>query len=596
MRYILFSYIFLLSTAFCLSHAEANNIYPRGYFSSPVKHDIELTGTFGELRPNHFHAGIDIRPRRSGVEEPVIAAADGWISRIQVQPSGYGNVLYIDHPNGFTTVYAHLERFTPEVDSFVKFLQYSEEKFELDFSPNTGLFRFAQGQDIGVMGNTGASQGLHLHFEIRRTGSDEALNPLLFGFPIADEKAPKFYELKIYHLDDENKTIGGREIYLREKARKRRVKKGKKWKTITIAPNPNAPYVIQNDTIAVSADRIGLGIKAYDSADWSGNTNGIFGLEMYRDGLPSYSFDTECFYFEDTRYINAHIDYTEKLSGGGYFNRCFSLPGNQLNIYKDKINNGVITLQTGQQSKIQFVARDIAGNRDTLQFWIKCTGNSVVKKGIQKNGARQLCYDEDNSFSHGNLKVHVPAGALYETADIHISESEIKSTLAFSPVYRIHNSATPLHRGIKLTIRPQRFVPDSLLGKVCIAYRDGRGNLTNCGKEWTQGDLSATAQSFGSFFIFADTVKPTIKPLRFQKDMQKVNRISFKVSDNMQLDKTMVWRAEVDGKWILMEFDLKSKTLVHFFDERTAPGEHVLKLMVKDKQGNEQIFVSSFIR
>ena len=576
--------------------ARTENIYPRDYFSSPVKHEIELTGTFGELRPNHFHAGIDIRPKRSGVEEPVIAAAEGWVSRIQVQPSGYGNVLYIDHPNGFTTVYAHLERFTPQVDSFVKFMQYNMEKFEVDLSLAKGLFNFRRGEDIGTMGNTGASQGLHLHFEIRRTGSDEALNPLLFGFPIADEKAPKFYELKIYQLDDENKTIGSREIYLRERAKKKRVKKGKKWKTITIAPNPDAPYVIQNDTVKVAAGRIAFGIKAYDSADWSANTNGIFGLELYRDGLPLYSFDTECFYFEDTRYINAHIDYSEKLSGGGYFNRCFCLPGNQLNIYKDKINNGIISLQSKERARIMMVARDAADNRDTLEFWIKSSEAQTAQKNLKKNGSRQLCYDEDNVFSQGNLKVRVPSGALYETTDIHVHESEMKSALAFSHLYKIHNASTPLHKGIELSIRPMRYIPDSLQNKVCIAYKDGRGNLSNCGREWSRGDLCATANSFGSYFIFADTVKPQIKPLRFQREMQKENRMSFKVSDNMQLDKYMVWRAEVDGKWILMEFDLKSKTLVHYFDDRIASGTHELKLSVSDKQGNEQVFVSSFNR
>ena len=592
----IFSYLLLFFASFCAATASADNIYPRDYFSSPVTHEIQLTGTFGELRPNHFHAGIDIRPKRSGVEEPIIAAAEGWVSRIQVQPSGYGNVLYIDHPNGFTTVYAHLQRFSPAVDSFVKSMQYREEKFEVDLAPARAHFKFNRGEEIGTMGNTGASQGMHLHFEIRRTGSDEALNPLLFGFAVSDEKPPKFYELKIYHLDDENKVIGSREIYLREKAKKKRVKKGKKWRTITIAPNPDAPYVIQNDTINVASGRIGFGIKAFDSADWSANTNGIYGLEMYRDGLPAFSFDTQCFYFEDTRYINAHIDYPEKLSGGGYFNRCFSLPGNYLNIYKDKINNGIVALQGEQYAKITMIAKDAADNRDTLEFWIKSTDSNLLPKSNGKKVGTQLCYDEDNEIAQGNLEVRIPAGALYESTHIHIHQSEMRSALAFSPLYKIHHAATPLHKSIQLSIRPTRQVPDSLMDKVCIAYKDGRGNLNNCGRTWHQGAVVASAQSFGSFFIFADTSRPVIKPLRFQADMQKEKRMSFKVSDNMLLDKQMVWRAEVDGKWILMEFDLKSKTLVHFFDERIAPGVHELKLAVRDKQGNEQIFVSSFKR
>ena len=598
-RMMWISSLFLTFSAFlgCFSKKEhiENNIYPKDYFASPVGHDIELTGTFGELRPNHFHAGIDIRPRHSGVSEPIFAAGDGWISRIHVQPSGYGNIIYIDHPNGFTTAYAHLERFTPEIDEYVKANQYAQEKFEVNLMIAPYQFQIKRGQQIAIMGNTGASQGTHLHFEIRKTGTEEALNPLLFGFAVADDKSPKFYELKIYSLNLENETINSREIYLRERAKKKRVKKGKKWKTITIAPDPDSPYVIQDDTIEISSNRVGFGIKTFDTHNWSGNTNGVYGVSIYQDDAPIYSFDTEQINLSETRFINAHIDYIEKISGGGYFNRCYRLPGNYLSIYKNNINDGVLDLYKSQYSKVTIVAKDAANNLDTLEFWVH-RNNQDLAAPSAKNYFKHLQYNQDNTFDFGNLNAKIFAGCLYESTYINVEESASSNPLAFSPIYRIHKASTPLHKGFELSIRPQKTIPDSLYDKVCVAFRDGDGDLVNCGKRMDNGTLVANVSSFGQYLIYADTVKPTIKTVHFQQNMQNEKRMAFKVSDNMGVDKYLNWRAEVDGNWILMKFDIKSKYLVHYFDERIAQGEHELKLTVKDNQGNEQEFRSKFIR
>lgn len=569
--------------------------YPRDFFASPVGHEIELTGTFGELRPNHFHAGIDIRPKHSGISEPIFSAGDGWISRVHIQPSGYGRVLYIEHPNGFTSVYAHLDEFSPEINAYVKSNQYAQEKFEVNLSPAPYQFQVKRGEQIGIMGNSGASQGTHLHFEIRKSGTDDAINPLLFGFALADDKSPKFYELKIYNLNDENENIGNKEIYLRERAKKKKVKKGKKWKTVTIAPNPDAPYTIQEDTIEVNSDRVGFGIKTFDTHNWSGNTNGVFGVSLFQDDSPIYSFDTERINLTETRYINAHIDYIEKISGGGYFNRCYRLPGNFLSIYKDNINDGIVYLAPNQYSKINIVAKDVANNLDTLEFWVH-RNNQTQPIPPTKSYFKHLHYNENNYFDYNGLSVNMPSGCLYESIFLNMEETGNSSNLAFSSNYKIHKTSVPIHKSFEISIKPQKPVPDSLLNKVCIALREGDGDLTNCGKEWQNGNLSAKVQSFGTYFIYADTVKPTIKPVHFQKDMQNERRMSFKVSDNMNIDKFLEFRAEVDGNWILMNYDIKSKYLTHYFDERITAGEHELKLMVKDNQGNEQIFQAKFLR
>ncbi len=594
----LFLSIFTLFSCFSLSDKNGrpeNHDYPKDYFSSPVGHEIELTGTFGELRPNHFHAGLDIRPRHSGVSEPIFAAADGWISRIHVQPSGYGKILYIDHPNGYTTAYAHLEHFTPELDEYVKANQYAQEKFEVNLNPPPFQFAIKRGQQIAMMGNTGASQGEHLHFEIRKTGTDEALNPLLFGFAVPDDKSPKFYELKIYQLNDENEAISSKEIYLRERAKKKKVKKGKKWKTITIAADPDSPYTIQDDTLEVSSDRIGLGIKTFDTHNWSGNTNGVYGVTLLQDDSPIYSFDTEQINLSETRYINAHIDYTEKVGGGGYFNRCYRLPGNFLSIYKNNINDGVVSLYQNQYAKITLVSKDVANNLDTLEFWVH-RDNKQMSLPSEKSYFKHLKYNQDNVFDVENLHVNMPSSCLYQSVYINVEEIATSQSLAFSPIYRIHKSSTPIHKSFTLSIQPTIPVPDSLYNKVFIALREGDGDIANCASQWENGRLTASTNTFGQYFIYADTVKPTIKPIRFQQNMQNENRMSFRISDNVNIDKNLYWTARVDGSWILFSYDIKSKYLTHHFDERIAAGEHELQLIVRDNQGNEQVFNSKFMR
>jgi hypothetical protein len=266
-----------------------------------------------------------------------------------------------------------------------------------------------------------------------------------------------------------------------------------------------------------------------------------------------------------------------------------------LSIYKNNINDGVLDLYKSQYSKVTIVAKDVANNLDTLEFWVH-RNNQDLAAPSAKNYFKHLQYNQDNTFDFGNLNATIFAGCLYESTYINVEESASSSPLAFSPIYRIHKASTPLHKGFELRIRPQKTIPDSLYDKVCVAFREGDGDLVNCGKQIENGTFIAKVSSFGQYLIYADTVKPTIKAVHFQQNMQNEKRMAFKVSDNMGVDKYLNWRAEVDGNWILMNFDIKSKYLVHYFDERIAQGEHELKLTVKDNQGNEQEFRSKFIR
>ena len=575
------------------------NNYPHDFFASPVGHPIEVTGTFGELRPNHFHSGLDIRPNQSGVSEPIFATADGYISRVSVSACGYGKMLQITHANGYTTVYGHLEDFTNDVNEFVKANQYANENFEVYLTPNAGSFFVKKGQQIGMMGNTGGSQGTHLHFEIRETSTGKGLNPLLFGFNVPDDKSPKFYELKIYSLDNEHNTLASREINLRAKGKttKINVKKGKKTKikTIYTPPPANSPYTIENDTIDINSDNIGFGIKTFDTANWSDNTNGVYDLSLFQDKNLVYNFNVEKLDFNETRYINAHIDYSEKNSGGGYFNRCYRLPGNQLSLYSNLQNDGVLSLAPEQISEVMIVAKDANLNPDTLVFYVR--KGTVRQINMERSFARKLAYNTDNLFESNGFEAFFPYGSLYETLNLNFSQSPINNNLVFSSLCNLHQSTTPVHSNFEVKIQPNKPVPDSIRTKLFIGFKQSDGDILFCGNDW-QGDfLTGKNNVFGQYLIMADTTAPSIKVVHFSENMQNDSRMSFRISDNIKSGKNgLRWRATVDNQWILLENDVKSPTITHRFDGHIGSGAHELVLQAEDKSGNKTVFRKKFIR
>lgn len=271
--------------------AHSNNL-PVGFFDWPVKHEVRLSGTFGELRTNHFHGGLDIKSKNGGSGDQLYSAADGYISRISVQPHGYGNALYITHPNGYTTVYGHMSSFSKEVEAYVKKIQYQQERFKQDIHLSPEVFPLSKGEMIGVMGNSGSSEGAHLHFEIRETATNKLINPLLFGLEIEDVIAPRIYEMKLYEFDEENKATAS--------------------KSVTVIKTGNT-YRIKGDTLKTTGAFWGLALKAYDKHNYTHNKNGVYAMEMHLDGVQTFSFAMDAIPVSDSRYLNAHLDYRERV-------------------------------------------------------------------------------------------------------------------------------------------------------------------------------------------------------------------------------------------------------------------------------------------
>lgn len=567
--------------AFSFGHAVRGRLlspeepFPKDYFRMPVNTaSVRISGTFGELRSNHFHTGLDISSSTGSIGQPIFAAADGFIDRIRVQESGYGNVLYLKHPNGYTTVYAHLDKFSSAVDKYVKEMQYKRERFEVDLYPPDGTFKVSKGDQIGRMGNSGSSEGPHLHFEIRRTSNQKALNPLLFGLPVVDRLPPELRDMKVYFLSENREVLDSR--------------------AFPIVRRKDGSYGVPGDTVRLPAWRVGFGLKTYDQANGNPyNKNGIYSLTVQANDQTVYEWNAAEIDFDESRYLNAHADYSAYQRYGAWFHRGFVLPGNRLSNYSRTESLGAIPLFREAPTKVTLKAVDANENSSAITFWVL---RDEVEPAAKPANRIELAYDVDNRIDMDGFSLSIPKGALYETLYFEYLSTPAGEGM-FSPVHHAHVKSDPLHSYSTLTIHPEN-LPENLRDKAVIA-RLSRGKPVNCGGTWRVDVLETRVRDFGDYCIMVDTTPPTIKPVVFAVDMRRKNTMSFRLNDNFRTDaraKGLRYRGTVDGKWVLFEYDRKRARLTHRFDGRIASGEHTLRLVVTDDRGNEAVYERNFIR
>ncbi len=564
----------LLAVVFLSFSDRGNNKYPQAYFRSPVDQTIYLSGTFGELRPNHFHSGIDIKARNGRIGQPLYSCADGFVSRIKVQPGGYGNALYIDHPNGYTTVFAHLKDYSEKIEAYIRSQQFKKKSFSVDLYPSPGSLSVKKGEVIGHLGLSGTSFGPHLHFEIRDTKTEEPINPLLFGFEVKDNLPPRLHQLRIYSLNQKNESFDSQ--------------------TFSIRGAPGN-YYINKDTVIAKNNRVGFALKTYDHMNGVSNWNGVYNISTFIDDSLVYEFEMERFSFDETRYINAHMDYQDRLLRKSYFNRCYRLPGNQLSAYPIQKNDGVVELSGKKAKKVTILSKDIKGNQSELSFFVKGSeGNLPTYQSYNY----LLPYNEKSLIENGSIYLFFPKGCLYEDLYLQYASTFEKSFGTYSSTHHIHNFKTPVHTYFDIGIIPVD-LPDSLKSKAFIAYCDNRDNIVNYGGEWKDGMLMAKVRDLGDFSIMVDQEPPDIKPVIFRSNLRGASKIAFRISDNYKTARNapeLQYFPTIDDEWVLMDYDKKNQLITHYFDSDLPQGKHQFRLTVIDNQGNEQVFERSFYR
>lgn len=568
-------HLFNISLFICCSitvnvlHAQqifSNNKYPITDFRQPL--DITppaLAGSFGEIRGNHFHSGVDFRTnQREGY--PVYAVADGYISRLRVQNSGFGQALYINHPNGFTTVYGHLQRFAPKIATVVKNLEYEKKSFEIDEFPDATLIPVHKGEVIAWSGNRGSSGGPHLHFEIRDTKTEETINPQFFGIIIPDNIAPVIHGLYVYRLN--GKTFN-------EFTPKQAI-------GITGA-NGNYKAVAP---ISLTGE-VGFGVVTTDRHNGASGINGVYSIQLEMDGKMIYTSALERFAFENSKAINSHIDYPTYLNTKRSIQKSFVDPGNPLKIYSGLVNSGKINFNDGVTHQLRYIITDSKGNSSILPFTVNA-GTAPITAPIIPSGLIYP-YNKVNEFNTEDIKVVFSKGTLYNDLNFVYKKLPKPVGNAWSAIHQIHNRYTPLHIGFDLWIKADQ-LPENLRSKALIVNSNG----STQGGSYDNGFVKATPRNFGSFYIAIDTIAPRISPINIAegKSMAGLSKMIFKISDNLSGIKS--FNGYLDGKWILMEFDAKTATLWHSFDERTTSGKHSLELVVTDMKENTRRYTIHF--
>ena len=555
--------LFLLFSVFI----NAQDYYPKDYFGNPLDVTLVLSGSFAELRSNHFHSGLDIKTQqREGLK--VYASASGYVSRIKISHYGYGKALYITHPNGYTTVYAHLQKFSPEIEAYIKKAQYEKESFEIELFPNTEDLILEKGEQIAYSGNTGGSGGPHLHFEIR-DNDERPINPLLFGMDVKDTTIPVIKDIYAYPIGENS-----------------HINKSNEKQKLRLIPLPNGDYTVEN---IEAYGKIGFAIESTDRQDLAYNNNGVYKIETFFNGNKKIEIDFKRFSFDETRHLNQYIDYEHYKSKKKRLQKLFIDKNNPLSLYQLPDSDGYITVEDSTSSVYKIAVKDFKNNTSWLTINIEGKKEQDIKKKNTFVSPYYIYADKTNELLHNNISVEFYPDTFYQ--DFYIDFSVSNDTLT------LHKDIIPVKKHFKITYDISNFnAPDA--DKLYIARLVGYKKYPWYSSTTKEKNLIYTiTDDLGTYALVSDTIKPIIKPINFSDGqwLSKYRYLKIKIED--EESGISNYRATVNGKWILMEYDYKTKTLTHDFNDATiTETKNNLKLIVTDNVGNNSTFETTFYR
>jgi hypothetical protein len=566
--------------------AEDKPAYPQDYFRNPLEIPIFLAGNFGECRSGHFHSGMDIKTL--GVEnQPVHAAADGYVSRIKMESGGFGHGLYITHPNGYTTLYAHLNKFAPALQKYVERQQYEQKRWNVDIQFAATQFPVTKGEQIAWSGNTGGSTAPHLHFEIRNTKTEHPLNPQLFGMPVIDKIAPVPVEVVLFC----DNTDGAGSFYETNKITIALAKKGDTYK-----PSKNDKgtfYKINGDTVSLPKGNIGIGINVDDFMDGSDNTIAFYTAKLFMDDSLQAQVTLDNIGYDESRYINAYADYKTKQQQHKWVQCLFQLPGNHLDAIYSNLNaaKGKIRLDDTLKHKVTIVITDDKDNQSSVVFFAGSAAAPKPPASYNLAIGTPFYANRQNVFNDANVAFSLDNRQLYD--DISFVFKTAENSDAWSDKCQLHYPYVPLHHYFELKVKSNKPVPPALANKVAMIYTDGKDENGRAATPAETSWYKAKVRDFGTYWLAIDTIPPVIKPMQKNgANLAKAAQIVFEVKDGVTSVKS--FSGYLDGKWIC--FEQHGSQFFYNFDAHCPRGKHELVFKAEDENGNERSVKLAFTR
>ena len=541
--------------------------YPQDYFSAPIDINLILSGSFAELRTNHFHSGLDIKTQgKEGFQ--TYASAAGYVSRIKISRYGYGKALYIKHPNGYTTVYAHLKKFSAAIEAYVKKRQYQKETFEIELFPKAGTLKVLDKQLIAYTGNTGGSGGPHLHFEIRDP-QERPINPLMFGFDVKDTTPPVIYGLFGYPIS-ENSHVGG----------------DTKRVEIRIIKQKDGTY--KSEPI-IAYGEIGFGIISTDRQDLASNKNGVNNIQTSFNGQKSLEVNLNRFSFDETKHLNRYIDYEFLYNNKKRIQKLFIEKNNPLSVMNAFTNGGALKIENDTYSIYKVFVSDFKGNQSELNIPIRGVYQKLSDP-INRNAKLQhVSATNETVLQKDNVSIQILKNTFYEDVDLLFEVS--------NDTLKLHTALIPLQKSISINFDISKYKKEDKT-RLFIGSVSRYGNkLYYSPTKKRDNTLSTRTKYLGSYSLGIDSENPEIRAINFKNKSWISNNKYLKVKINDKVSGIKNYRATLNERWILMEYDTKTQLLTYDFEDQTiTETENNFKIIVTDNVGNSSTFESIFYR
>ena len=560
MRYYLLTIFFLLNSI----------IYSQNSGDYPLDIPIILSGTFAELRPNHFHAGIDIKTK--GTEGfNVYSIGDGYISRIQITHGGYGKALYIKHDNGQSSVYAHLKKYSPKIEKIVKEIQYSNESYTFRVYPKENEIRISEKELIGYSGNTGRSYGPHLHYELR-DDKDRPINPLEYkNYTILDTIPPVV--LGLHYKEIPQNSISG---------------SNSSFKNLKITKISNNLFI--SDTLNTSG-LIGFGVNSYDRMNNTWNKMGLSDINANLDGEEVFDMNLNSFSYDEWRHINTFIDYASYKNKKIRIQKLYIEDYNPLNMYNRSLGNGVINIKN-QDKVYLYSIRLFDYNKNYTEIlvpilWKEKT--NYITKGLESDNIYSINKDSEYNLLFGSSSIKLSKNTFYTNKEIEIIERD--------NILSIDEDSIPVLKEITIKFNTDRY-NDSLVNKTYIAKLENEDKSSFVSNNLKNGKLIADIKLLGDYMIKVDSIPPNINLIDIEDSQWISNRDKLQIKINDKNSGISSYRGTLNDKWILLEYNPMKGILTYDFNDNINNSEpkNILKVNVTDNVGNTKYLEKVFFR